>query len=853
MSFKDKVNILFLDVDSEKFCSKRPNGVQENACFVIDRAQLKHAEDWLMTDVGSFENRGSSSRVYTIIDGNIIDSKHVRGSKKKLLALREAEYLVRNVYYRHKKYVDFYRTVTTISDSTGEELQTAMIEYHFCGTEHSVSPHKKPRTEKPFIPTAPSTRKEILEKAKSHKGPSTIFDETVESTGGILHCDVMADMPRDVKQIKNSRQSLKEKENKDQFASLLDLSKQQSSVRNLQWTPSPRVVFCTDEQMSEIVQECCPSGSTSVLSIDTTYNIGEFYVTSTTYQSSKFINTRTKKPANLPGPAMFHVNRSEKDFKYFSHTLLEMNEHFEDVAFVGGDRDKAQQGFIKPLKRCKFLPCKKHVEDDISRKLTCLGLGDLKEEVSKDIFGDEKNKEKGIIDSTNDDEFLAKVISVSDKWDDLERMKYPGKEPEFAAYFRKYIEEDMKNGMLLPVRRSAGLHDGFFYNNAQECANFKYKSKIREAKMISSTGYRPSVKCTWTEAIIHYKNMVETVNRDKQRTVLAKGPYLLSPDYQHLQRSQLMWSKFSMEKKQAHLAKVDASCKQIGAIASDLQHNETEELSITTPPHPDIIGNFHESKLPEFLKGSWKNACKIVDQNGVGPFPNNENRRTVISLTTPTVHTVEIRSTGKRFVCDSNCARYKECAICAHTIAVAHKTGKLEEFVAAYEVPIGRMVQEKIPTGSGKKDNEKSMKRKRTEHARRDVSLYGERVEASSSKSSNNGSDCQYEVIFVKDTAATQCYGCKGRIREKPSSPAPQPPHDVFIRHLERRIFNRRGETKKIISKKLENVYYHTLKSCSSLSFKDVRDAKLVIGEDVKSNLSDCHKRMLSREFGMKF
>jgi hypothetical protein len=121
-----------------------------------------------------------------------------------------------------------------------------------------------------------------------------------------------------------------------------------------------------------------------------------------------------------------------------------MNEHFEDIVFVGGDRDKAQQGFIKPLKQCKFLPCKKHVEDDISRKLTCLGLGDLKEEVSKDIFGDEKNKEKGIIDSTNDDEFLAKVISVSDKWDDLERMKYPGKEPEFAAYFRKCIEEGME-------------------------------------------------------------------------------------------------------------------------------------------------------------------------------------------------------------------------------------------------------------------------------------------------------------------------------------------------------------------------------------------------------------------------
>jgi hypothetical protein len=95
LSFKDKINVLFLDVDSAKICSKRPNAVQENSCFVIDRAQLQHAEDWLITDVGSFENRGSSSRVFTIIDGNIIDSKHVRGSKNKLLALKEGEYLVR--------------------------------------------------------------------------------------------------------------------------------------------------------------------------------------------------------------------------------------------------------------------------------------------------------------------------------------------------------------------------------------------------------------------------------------------------------------------------------------------------------------------------------------------------------------------------------------------------------------------------------------------------------------------------------------------------------------------------------------------------------------------------------------
>ena len=307
------------------------------------------------------------------------------------------------------------------------ELQLGLVEYHFSGTEHSVSPHKNPRSGKSFVSTTPSTRKAIQEKAKSHKGPSNIFDESVENTGGILHCDVMADMPRDIKQVKNARQKLKEKEDNDQFASLLDLSRQNPAVRNLQWTPSPRVVFCTDEQLIEIVEECCSIGSKSVLSIDNTYNVGDYYVTSMTYQSSKFVHSRTGKPAILPGPAMFHIRRAEKDFKYFCYSLFEINEGFEEVSIGGGDRDKAQQGFVKPLKRAIFLQYKKHVEDDISRKLTDLGNGAMKDEVLKDIFGNDNNKEKGIVDSMSQDEFFAKVIVVTDKWDALEKSNHPDK------------------------------------------------------------------------------------------------------------------------------------------------------------------------------------------------------------------------------------------------------------------------------------------------------------------------------------------------------------------------------------------------------------------------------------------
>lgn len=119
-------------------------------------------------------------------------------------------------------------------------------------------------------------------------------------------------MPRNVKQISNARRAIKEKEEQNKFAALLGLARQDTAIRNMQWTPNPRVVFATDQQLAEIVEECCTRSSRSKLTIDTTYNVGDFHVTSTTYQSSRFIQSRTGKTAVLPGPVMLHVRKSEK-------------------------------------------------------------------------------------------------------------------------------------------------------------------------------------------------------------------------------------------------------------------------------------------------------------------------------------------------------------------------------------------------------------------------------------------------------------------------------------------------------------------------------------------------------------
>ena len=36
------------------------------------------------------------------------------------------------------------------------------------------------------------------------------------------------------------------------------------------------------------------------------------------------------------------------------------------------------------------------------------------------------------------------------------------------------------------------------------------------------------MKCTWEEAVVIYKEMIEEVNREKQRAVIEKGRYQLA-------------------------------------------------------------------------------------------------------------------------------------------------------------------------------------------------------------------------------------------------------------------------------------------------------------------------------------
>ncbi|CAH3196961.1 unnamed protein product [Porites evermanni] len=77
--------------------------------------------------------------------------------------------------------------------------------------------------------------------------------------------------------------------------------------------------------------------------------------------------------------------------------------------------------------------------------------------------------------------------------------------------------------------------------------------------------------------------------------------------------------------------------------------------------------------------------------------PIDPSKRTVISFSGSTTHTVKMGKQKKQLYCD-------EGGDLGHTIAVAHNEGRLSEFITSYKLPMNCLVRSGIPGGSGKKN-----------------------------------------------------------------------------------------------------------------------------------------------------
>jgi len=237
-------------------------------------------------------------------------------------------------------------------------------------------------------------------------------------------------------------------------------------------------------------------------------------------QHLKLVDQHSGKHPSLPGPALFHLRQDTGQFLYFAQTLQEVNNNVGDILAIGSDRFKGYaNGFALVCPIARVIVCKKHAKDDIDQKLTSLGItGKAREKFIRDIFGRESTKEKGLIDCLSEEEFDSKLLNLRSKWEKHKMKARQTSKPEFVRYFDVYIAQEIKEKMILSVRRQ-GLSDDFFFDNASESINHCYKVSIR-----NPTGAR-DLNCTMAEADRIYHNMMEQTRRNIHRAIIGLGPY----------------------------------------------------------------------------------------------------------------------------------------------------------------------------------------------------------------------------------------------------------------------------------------------------------------------------------------
>ena len=875
---EEVLDILQLNVDGNRICTELPMPVIEDAAFVIDTRELLARRDYLEDNIGNFRNLGHCGKIFKLKNDTVVQPRCMERTAKERPPLEKDEVLVKVVYWCHKKHKDFKKRTYEVSSFRGEAV-FVLVQYLFEDEAHEVSPAKKMRT-------SAGTKEKIRERVAGHKTPSAIYDELFDEGGG-MDFKSSSDLPRSIDQIKYERQKVRKKSDVDEMATLLQMAKEKQYIRNLQWTPEPRMVVLTDNVLQDVVDSCTNPEKFTPFTIDTTFNVGSFYVTTTTYKHLKLIDHRTGKHPSLPGPALFHRRQDTGQFLYFAQTLQEVNNDVADILAIGSDRFKGySNGFASVCPVARVIVCKKHAEDDIDRKLTSLGIsGKSRDDFMRDIFGRESTKEKGLIDSLSEEEFDSKLLKLRQKWEKREMEARSTSKPEFVHHFDVYVAQEMKEKMILSVRRQAGLGDEFFFDNASESINHRYKVSIRNEKATCDPTGSRGLNCSMAEAGTIYHNMLEQTRRNIHRAVIGLGPYRLAPSFSHYQISPTAWTQMSGREKATRLKWLDPKYKSPKPLAtstvstmsqlatdvtslhssSESERNETidltdidSDLNQSLPQsavgqqfstsgqatHKSFLGDFKATNLPEMMQGSWSNANKIIASEGVGKAPGVANARVVVSNTSAGFHRVSLDSKSCPVKCD--CARFEELRLCAHLLAVAYYEKCLSDVIRKYQPNISSIV--KPSKKAGKKPSQSVRKRKARSDDQRDVSQYSDPLD-DGTLSTPPPSE-QWNVVFVKDTKMRKCYGCGGNVRQNLNFEPPSPWNIVLTRR-EYRTFTPRGTNSLRISAKKENVYYHPRRRCLQEKNASVSGNSVKVAPEIGNKLDDLHKNQLRKEFGI--
>ena len=488
-------------------------------------------------------------------------------------------------------------------------------------------------------------------------------------------------------------------------------------------------VLASDQQLTDI-EGFCTGDSTSVLSIDPTFNLGPFYVTPTTYHNL-LVTTKSSNHPILLGPVLIHQTKIFCPFHYLASTLVRLNPRLTNLKSFGTD---GEPELIKAFSICfpnaVHLRCANHLRQNVKDKLRTLDIPQgVWKEFLADIFGKQVGShfEHGLVDASSEAEFLSSLENVEGRWNNLERSCNGGEsDVHFYSWFKEYKVHDIIHCVLPQVRREAGLKDplALFTTNCSESLNNVIKMEVewKESKLPVLVG--------------HLQSIGDRQSAELEKAVISRGEWSFLSVYSMLVISEAQWfSHMSGEAKKRHLRKVfslkpiavpeststDLSCVPVSTMAK----GKSKMLSSSNAPDKcGLSVGWEECSLVNIsdstLQNVWRKAEQLVTHTQKQilsvPWTSDSKSRLVKSSSSPQPHLVTSDpSNDTIYRCDDKCPMYKGFSLCSHVIAAAEDNGDLKSFLDSISnscTPnLTAIAMNGMPSGSGRKGGVPKRKR----------------------------------------------------------------------------------------------------------------------------------------------
>ena len=143
---------------------------------------------------------------------------------------------------------------------------------------------KLKRSQKPYI----RTKKSVLEQIKkSSLLPKQTISAIIKNGGGIENIRGPFDIPENQKQLSNVKHHAQR--NQDTIIEITDLAQMEKRIYSgCEFGSGVKCLVASNQQLKDIERFCTNVSSFSILRIDPTYNIGNYYVKVTTYRHLLF-------------------------------------------------------------------------------------------------------------------------------------------------------------------------------------------------------------------------------------------------------------------------------------------------------------------------------------------------------------------------------------------------------------------------------------------------------------------------------------------------------------------------------------------------------------------------------------